>query len=70
VKNDVNVPSKSNKQKKLGKKFSCSSHLQGHCRKEQDPGTLVRGKVPRIHIKMSRIRNTGYCNEKSWENLP
>jgi hypothetical protein len=45
LKNDVNVPSKSNKQKKL-----CPN-----------PDPFVRGMDPRIRIqpKMSWIRNTG-----------
>ncbi len=59
LKNDVNVPLKSNKQKNL--LFFCW-RLEGHWRKEQDPDPdpLVRGMDLRIRIrtKRSRILNT------------
>ncbi len=59
-KNDVNVPSESNKLKKL---VVCWP-LEGQWRKQQDPDPdpLVRGMVPRIriHTNMSWIRNTGW----------
>ncbi len=47
VKNDVNLPSKSSKQK----------YLENNLQKEQDPDPLVRGTDPQIrtHTKMSRI---------------
>ncbi len=58
LKNYVNVPSKSNKQKKI---FLLS---EGRWRKYQDPDPdpLVRGTNQRILIrtKMSRIRNTDH----------
>ncbi len=60
LKNDVNVPSKSNKQKFFFKLVFCW-HLEGQWRKRQDPDPLVRGMDPRIRIptKRSWIRNTG-----------
>ncbi len=56
----VNVPSKSNKTKKL-EIFFCW-HLENHGRREQDPDPKIRGTDPRIRIrpKMSLIRNTGH----------
>ncbi len=64
LKNDVNVTSKSNKQKNF--EFFCCWWLEGHWRKWQDPDPhpdpdpLGRGLDPRIRIrtKISRIRNT------------
>ncbi len=58
--NYVNVPSKSNKQKKCFKKIVFCWHLEGQWRKKQDPDPLVRGMDPRIriHSEMSWIRNT------------
>jgi hypothetical protein len=41
VRNDVNIPSKSNKQKNLVKTIF-SWHLEGHLKKEQDPDQLTR----------------------------
>jgi hypothetical protein len=65
LKNDVIVASKSIKQKKnCVKKLVFCWHLEGQCRKWQDPDPdpLVRGVDPRIririHPKMSWIRNT------------
>ncbi len=60
LKNDVNVPSKSNKQKNLFL-ISFFWRLEGQWRKKQDPDPLVRGMAPRIriHTKMSWIHNTG-----------
>jgi hypothetical protein len=66
----VNVPSKSNKQKKLSKKlfFLLASRRSmtkiagsGSRNRVKDPDPLVRGMYPRIriHTKMSWIRNTG-----------
>jgi hypothetical protein len=37
AKNDVNVPSKRNKQNNLGKKYFFCFHLEARGRKEQDP---------------------------------
>jgi hypothetical protein len=56
LKNDVNAPSKINKQKNVKKSFL-----------EQDPDLLVRGMDPRIWIrnKMSQVRNTSYRSLKS-----
>jgi hypothetical protein len=58
--NEVNVPSKSNKQKFFFKLVFCW-RLEGQWRKQHDPYPLVRGIDPRIriHTKMSWIRNTG-----------
>jgi hypothetical protein len=64
AKNDLNVPSKSNKKKK----FLLLAHLEGHSGKEKDPepdlntDPLVRGTDSRIRIrtKMSRIRKTAW----------
>ncbi len=50
LKNDVNVPSKSNKQKNLDKKIILCWRLEGQWRKDQDPDPLVRDKDPRIRI--------------------
>ncbi len=66
LKNEVNVPSKSNKQKKIVLKISLCWHVEGQWRKWQDPDPnrdpLVRSMDPRIririHLKMSWIRNT------------
>ncbi len=64
LKNDVNVPSKSNKQKKLCKiRFllaSWRSVTKNSRVRIQDPDPLVTGVDPRIriHPKMSWIRNT------------
>jgi hypothetical protein len=66
LKNDVNVPSKSDKQKKLCKQISYCWHLEGQCRKSISPDPLVRGMDPRIriririHPKLSWIRNTAF----------
>ncbi len=53
LKNDVNVPSKSNTQKKLCKKLVFCWHLEGLWRKLQDPDPLVRGMDPRIRIRIT-----------------
>ncbi len=60
LKNYVNVPSKSNKQKNLRNKIFVCLCLQDHRRKWQDPDPLVRCMDPRIRIrtKISWIRNT------------
>jgi hypothetical protein len=59
LKNDVNVPSKSNS-KTIFKKIIFCWRLEGLQRKEQNPDPLFRGTDPRIRIrtKLSRIRNT------------
>ncbi len=63
LKNDVNVPSKCNKQK--NPRFFVSWRLIDQ---DPDPDPLVRGTDPRIqiqiHTKMSRIRNTDRCSIK------
>jgi hypothetical protein len=41
LKNDVNVPSKSNKQKNLYFKFDFFWHLEGQWRKQQDPQNVM-----------------------------
>jgi hypothetical protein len=63
LKNNVNVPSKSNKQNKLCKKFFAVKVNDKNCRiqiHDPDPDPLVRGTDPgiRIRARMSRIRNT------------
>jgi hypothetical protein len=65
VKTDINVASKSNKQK--NKKFLVAflSVTGVYKDPEQDPDPLVRDMDPRIRIrtKMSRIPNTAvFCN--------
>ncbi len=69
VKNDVNVPSKSKKQKNL-ETFFCW-RLEGHWRKYQDldPDPLFRGMDPRIRIrtKISWISNTVRKIPFSWK---
>ncbi len=73
LKNDVNVPIKSNKQKKPRKKICWL--VEGYWRKEQDPilYLLFRGSDLRIRIrtKMSKIRNTAnstYPNQDYLQN--
>ncbi len=65
--NDVNAPSKSNKQKKFFFKLVFCWPLEDLWRKSQDPNPLVRGVDPRIqirfHTKMSWIRNTEFNSE-------
>ncbi len=74
MKNDVNVASKSNKQKKLWWKISfllaswrSMTKIAGSGSRiriqDPDPDPLVRGMDPRIriHPKMSWIRNTDWC---------
>ncbi len=48
-KNDVNVTSKSNKQRNFFWKLVFCWPLEGQWRKKQDPDPLVRGMDPRIH---------------------
>jgi hypothetical protein len=66
LKNDVNVPSKSNKQKKLCFAVILKVNDENSRIRIQapDPDPLVRSMDPRIqiriHPKMSWIRNTGY----------
>ncbi len=49
-KNDVNVPSKSNRQKNFLKIIFCC-RLEGQGRKWQDPDPLVRGTDPYQNVK-------------------
>ncbi len=61
LKNDVNVSSKSNNNKKLLKKIIFCWCLEGHWWKEQDSDPLVRGAYLDLYgtgTKMSQIRNT------------
>jgi hypothetical protein len=68
LKDDVNVASKSNKQKNCVKKLVFAGILkvsdENNRIRIQDPDPLVRGMDPRIririHPKMSWIRNTAY----------
>jgi hypothetical protein len=49
-KNDVNEPSKSNKQENFFTEIVFCWHLEVQWRKQQDPDPLVRGMDPRIRI--------------------
>jgi hypothetical protein len=55
LKNDVNVPSKSSKKKKLGKQKLFFVGLEGHCRSKRAESRAesgsVRGTDPWIRIK-------------------
>ncbi len=65
LKTNINVVSKSNKQKYLEKKFSC--HLKDSWRKQQDPelesdpNQLVTGTDPRIWIRTKNGTDRQHC---------
>ncbi len=66
-KNDVNVPSKSNKQKNFVKKFDFCWRLKGKWRKNQvsdpNPDPLVRGMYPRIRIHTKLSLDPQRCSQ-------
>ncbi len=63
LKNDVNVPSKSNMQKNFLTKICWRLESQGWKQQDPDPDPWVGGMDLRIriHTKMSGIRNTAGC---------
>ncbi len=63
LRNGINVPSKSNKQKTV---FCWRLEVQGRKQQDPDPHPLVRGTDPRIQIrnKMSRTNNTDILTTK------
>ncbi len=59
VKNDVNVSSKSNKQKNLRKKIFVD--IWKVTDEEQDPDPLVRGTDPRIPNPYQNVTDPDHC---------